>query len=176
MTRKILLTVMMLMLLIGFLFPDRDLVARKGRTYLGCDFSIPLEWNYRGWLLLKYKDKLLLTPQQMQKIKESIIEDKEYSIRNAAEIKIKELRLAYSLKQAKVNRKEIERQIRSLGGNKVSQVIKYMNYLFNLRKVLTPKQRQSFNNISRENNPKKTKKVNRRIERLPIPDMHEYFF
>lgn len=97
---------------------------------------------YDGRLLLQLKDKIGLTEEQEKKIEDLMLEHEAFSIRNSAEIKIKELQFASYLKskEKKIDRKQMERRIREISSEKTTMIIHYMNYLLDLRELLTPQQ------------------------------------
>jgi Spy/CpxP family protein refolding chaperone len=177
MSKKKLIPILLLMFLsTGLLLADSDHSTQRRGAYLGLDFFMPPEWNYNGYFILKFRERLTLTDQQIQKIKKLIIEYKEFSIRNSAEVKIKELRLAYSLKQENIDREELDQQIRSLSKHKVDQVIKYLNYLLDLSEVLTPEQQEDFKNLYLEFYKSKHPYPRKKENNFSIPEMREYLY
>jgi Spy/CpxP family protein refolding chaperone len=97
---------------------------------------------YDGRLLLQLKDEIGLTREQEKKIEDLMLEHEAFSIRNSAEIKIKELQFASYLKseKKKIDRKQMERLIREISNEKTTKIIHYINYLLDLRELLTPQQ------------------------------------
>lgn len=176
--KKIILIIILMQIILISLFAETDSSTEKKGAYLGLNFFMPVQWDFSGYLLLKYKDKLELSESQIQKIKKIIIDYKEYSIRNAAEIKIKELKLAFSIRQEKIDRKEVDLQIRSLSQNKTDQVIKSMHYCFDLRAVLNESQRKEFKKLCQENNRNKTPhpQPDQKEIKFPYSDIEVYFY
>lgn len=95
---------------------------------------------FDGRMLLKMKDKIGLTRKQEERIENLMLEHEAFSIRNSGEIKIKELQFAAFLKRGKTDRKEMEMYIREISRIKTNLIVKYMNYLLDLRDLLTPQQ------------------------------------
>lgn len=95
---------------------------------------------FDGRMLLKMKDKIGLTRKQEERIENLMLEHEAFSIRNSGEIKIQELQLAAYLKTGKTDRKEMEMYIREISRIKTNLIVKYMNYLLDLRDLLTPQQ------------------------------------
>jgi Spy/CpxP family protein refolding chaperone len=93
-----------------------------------------------GRMLLKIKDKIGLTGKQEERIENLMLEHEAFSIRNSGEIKIKELQFAAYLKTGKTDRKEMEMVIREISKIKTNLIVHYMNYLLDVRDVLTPRQ------------------------------------
>ena len=95
---------------------------------------------FDGRLLLKIKDKIGLTREQEERIENLMLEHETFSIRNSGEIKIKELQLTVYLRSGKTDRKEMEMYIREISKIKTNLIVHYMNYLLEVRDVLTPQQ------------------------------------
>jgi Spy/CpxP family protein refolding chaperone len=93
-----------------------------------------------GRRLLEVKDKIGLTPEQEEKIENLVLEQEALNIRSSAEIKIKEMRFATSLGAGKMDRKEMETYIREISAAKTRLIVNYINYLLDVRDLLTPRQ------------------------------------
>ncbi len=93
-----------------------------------------------GRHLLELKDKIGLTREQEEKIENLVMLHEAFSIRNSAEIKVKELRFAAYLKSGKMNRNEIGSHIREISKEKTDLIIHGVNYLLDVRSLLTPHQ------------------------------------
>ncbi len=97
---------------------------------------------YDGHFLLEHKNVLGLTDKQEEKIENMMLELETYCIQKTAEIKVKELQFASYLNSLdkKAARNEIDRHIREISSEKTDLIVYYMNYLLDLRELLTPKQ------------------------------------
>lgn len=95
---------------------------------------------YDGRFLLANRDKLNLNHNQIEKIEDLILDYESYIIRYNAEIKIKELRFASYLKSERMDRKEMEKYIRAIGNEKTNMIVRYINYLLDIKKILTNSQ------------------------------------
>jgi Spy/CpxP family protein refolding chaperone len=97
---------------------------------------------YGGRKLLRVKDELGLTAAQVEKIENLVLEQEAFCIRASAEIKIKELRFASYLESGagENQRREIARYIREISKEKTDLIIHHMNYLLDLKELLTPRQ------------------------------------
>lgn len=95
---------------------------------------------FGGRMLLKIKDKIGLTREQVERIENLMLEHEAFSIRNSGEIKIKELQFTAYLKAGKTDRKKMEVYIREISKEKTNLIVHYMNYLLDVRDVLTPQQ------------------------------------
>ncbi len=101
-------------------------------------------------MLLKFKDDIGLTREQLGKIEKMQELIHEATIRREADIKIKELKLQSYLKNEPVNRKEMEKMIGEIAKMKTDQQIDHMNYLLDLREVLTPEQVGKIETLKKE--------------------------
>ncbi len=113
-----------------------DYLAKKLRN----GFGAANKHLYDAVAILKLKERLELTEQQEQKIENIMILYRETEIRKSAEIKIKELRLASYIRSESIDKKEMARHIREISNEKTDWVVSYINYLLDIRDVLTPRQ------------------------------------
>ncbi len=95
---------------------------------------------FDGRIILRFDEKLNLSAAQLEKIESLLMGFEEISISRNAGIKIMELRLAAQLKEQKTNRKAVEKLLRDIDKEKTDLFIAYLNYLFDLKEVLTPNQ------------------------------------
>ena len=100
-----------------------------------------------GRRLLIMKDKIGLTGKQEERIENLMLKHEAFSIRNSGEIKIKELQLAAYLKKGKTDRKEVELYIREISSIKTNLIVHYMNYLLDVREVLTLQQLETLKQL-----------------------------
>jgi Spy/CpxP family protein refolding chaperone len=107
---------------------------------------------FDGRMLLKIKDKIGLTGKQEEKIENLMLEHEGFSIRNSGEIKIKELQFAAYLEGRKTDRKEMEMYIREISKIKTNLIVHYMNYLLDVRDVLTPQQLETLKQMKEQDN------------------------
>jgi len=105
---------------------------------------------FDGRMLLKMKDKIGLTGKQEERIENLLLGHEAFSIRNSGEIKIKELQFAASLKTGKTDRKEMEMYIREISKAKTNLIVHYMNYLLDVRDVLTPQQLETLKQMKEQ--------------------------
>jgi len=105
---------------------------------------------FDGRMLLKIKDKIGLTGKQEEKIENLMLEHEAFSIRNSGEIKIKELRFTVYLKAGKTDRKEMEMYIREISKIKTNLIVHYLNYLLDVRDVLTSQQLETLKQIKEQ--------------------------
>ena len=108
---------------------------------------------FDGRWLLEKKDKIALTRAQEEKIENLMLAHEAFSIRCTAEIKIKELQFAAYLKTGKIDRKEIEKHIREIGKEKTNLIVDHLNYLLDLRNLLTNRQIETLMQIKEQKKP-----------------------
>ena len=95
---------------------------------------------FDGYFILKFKDQIKLTVKQQEKVEKTILSHQEFSLKNCAETKIRELRLASYIKSDKIDRDKIEKTIREISKRKTEEMINYTNYVLDLREILTSEQ------------------------------------
>lgn len=91
-------------------------------------------------VLLKFKDEIGLTPDQVNKISKMQDGFKEATIKKQADIKILELKLESYMKEEKIDRAKMEKMIRDIGKMRTDFQIEHINYLLDLKNILTPEQ------------------------------------
>jgi Spy/CpxP family protein refolding chaperone len=95
---------------------------------------------YEARILLQFKQEINLGADQVKKIEGLMMAHEERSIRDIAELKILELKFAALLKNDRINRKEMESAIRTIGQSRIEAQIKHLNYLVDLKELLTVEQ------------------------------------
>jgi len=90
--------------------------------------------------LLYMKDEIGLTADQQKKIEEMMLAYEETAIRRQADLKILETRFAAMLNDEKIDRKQMEKMVRDISNLKANHQIDHLNYLLNIRDILTPDQ------------------------------------
>jgi Spy/CpxP family protein refolding chaperone len=132
-----------------------------------------LTWNFMaernlfdGRLILGLKNEINLSAEQENKIENLMLSFEEHTITRGAEIKVREIRLASYIKSDKINRKEIEKILREISQMKIDFSISYLNYLLDIREIITPQQlKKLIANKARIKNIIRRNKVKRRANR-----------
>jgi Spy/CpxP family protein refolding chaperone len=101
-------------------------------------------------MLLKFKDEIGLTPEQVGKIEKMRDSFTEASIKQEADIKIQGLKLISILKKDQVDRKAAEKMIRDISKLKTDLQIDRMNYLMDVKSVLTPEQIKKIEDLRKQ--------------------------
>jgi Spy/CpxP family protein refolding chaperone len=91
-------------------------------------------------MLLKFKDEIGLTDAQVSKLEGMQQSMSEASIRGRADIKILQMKLDTYLKGDKIDRKKLETMIREIAKMKTDMHIDKMNYMLDVKGVLTADQ------------------------------------
>ncbi len=112
------------------------------------DFYLADKNLFDARFILAKKEKIALSEQQVQKIESIKMTYQESAIRKSAEIKIRELRFTSYIKSGKIEKKEMASHIREIGKQKTDWVVDYINYLLDLRDVLTDKQLETLGKIA----------------------------
>jgi len=106
-----------------------------------------LTWNFMaernlfdGRLILRFKENINLSPNQENKIENMMLSFEEHAITKGAEIKVKELHFASYIKSENVNRTKMEKIIRNISQMKIDFSVSYLNYLLDIREILTMQQ------------------------------------
>lgn len=105
---------------------------------------------FHGWMLLKFKEEIGLTREQVSQIENMQELFQEATIRKQADIKVDELKLQSYLEKEKLNRKEMEKMIRQIAKLRTELQIDHMNYLLDLKEVLTPDQLAAIESLKKE--------------------------
>jgi Spy/CpxP family protein refolding chaperone len=91
-------------------------------------------------MLLKHKDDIGLTAEQVSKIEKMQAEQMEIFIKKQAEISVKELKLSTFLKEDKIDRGKLESMIMEIGKMRTDLQVQHINHLLDLRDLLTAEQ------------------------------------
>lgn len=100
--------------------------------------------------IMRFKEDINLSEEQGKKVENLLLAFEENSIKKTAEIKIRELRFASYLKSEKFNRGKIERQLKTISKMKTDFLIDYINYLLDLKQIMTPVQIEKLKEIKKE--------------------------
>ncbi len=113
---------------------------------------------YDARLILAAKEEIGLTKEQAEKIENLMLENEANTIRQSAEIKIQELRFTSFLKSQskKIDRKQVEEYIREISRKKTTMIVHHINYLLDVKQILTPTQLHKLAEIRAKTNPFKS--------------------
>lgn len=99
--------------------------------------------------IMRFKEDINLSKEQEKKVENLLLAFEENSIKKSAEIKIRELRFASYLKSEKINREKIERQLKTISKMKTDFLIDYINYLLDLKQIMTHAQIEKLKKIKK---------------------------
>ncbi len=99
--------------------------------------------------IMRFKEDINLSKEQEKKVENLLLAFEENSIKKSAEIKIRELRFASYLNSEKINRGKIERQLKTISKMKTDFLIDYINYLLDLKQIMTPVQIEKLKEIKK---------------------------
>ena len=101
-------------------------------------------------LLLRFKDEIGLTQEQTDKIEKMEGLYRESDIRKQADIKIQELKFHSYLKGDQIDRSKMEKMVRTIAKMRTDSIIDHINFLLDLRNILTPEQIAKIEDIKKE--------------------------
>jgi Spy/CpxP family protein refolding chaperone len=151
MTKKVTILMLASLVLAGTNLPAKP--AGEGRDMMRhARFGIHMAENnlFHGQMLLRFKEEIGLTPEQVSRIEKMQGLFQEAAIRKQADIKVEELKLQSHLKNEKADRKEMEKMIRKIAQMRTDLQIDQMNYLLDLKEVLTAEQLAKIESLKKE--------------------------
>ncbi len=92
---------------------------------------------FEARFILRLKTEIGLTAQQEQKIENMMLAYEESAIRRGSDIKVLELKFASLLKGNRIDRREMEKQVREIGKMKTDLQVGHLNYLLDVRDTLS---------------------------------------
>jgi len=101
-------------------------------------------------ILLKLKERINLSKDQVRTIEKMRDAHQESAIRRAADIKVLELKVASYMGKENINRGKLEKMLRQVAAMKTDLTIANINYLLDLRDLLTPDQIKKIESIRNE--------------------------
>ncbi len=119
---------------------------------------------FDGRFVLTFKENIQLSAIQGKKIEKKMILFEESMISRCAEIKIQELHLASYIRSEKIDRNEVKKLIREINKNKTTLSIAYLNYLLDIKSILTPTQIDKLKQIKNRLRQKKRNEIRQHRE------------
>jgi Spy/CpxP family protein refolding chaperone len=162
MTKKVTVILIAVMFMMSFSFvAEAQGKGRRGDMMRHAGFGLRMaEKNlFPGRMLLKFKDEIGLTADQVTKIEKMNDLFGEAKIRRQADIKVQQMKFQTYIKKETVDRKKMEKMIRDIAKMKTDMQIDNMNYLLDVKKVLTPEQ---ITKIEEFRNQRRKDRMNRR--------------
>ena len=131
---------------------------------------------FEARFILHLKDEIGLTPAQEQKIENMMLTYQENAIRRSSDIKVMELKFASLLKNNRIDRREMEKLAREMGKLKTDLQVDHLNYLLDVRDILTPEQIQKIEKFKKDIPERIRNRIRKRMDDFPpspLPDDKE---
>ncbi|HOW45391.1 MAG TPA: periplasmic heavy metal sensor [Candidatus Aminicenantes bacterium] len=150
MNKRIAFTLVM-MLLLATLAPAQAGRRVRPGVVNSLRFGLHMAENnlFEARFILRQKDELGLSAAQQKKIEDLMLAYEEGAIRAGSDIKVLELKFATLLRAGSVDRHEMERMVRSIGGKRTDLQVNHLNYLLDVRAVLNPEQVRKLEKMKR---------------------------
>lgn len=150
MNKRLALT-LVLILLLGTLAPAQSGRRMRPGPLNSLRFGLHMAEDnlFEARFILRQKGELALSAAQQKKIEDLMLAYEEGAIRAGSDIKVLELKFATLLRAAGVDRREMERQARAIGNKRTDLQVNHLNYLLDVRAVLTPEQVQKLEKLKR---------------------------
>lgn len=150
MNKRIIFT-LVLVLLLAALAPAQAGRRMRPGVVNSLRFGLHMAENnlFEARLILRLKAELGLSAAQQKKVEDLMLAYEEGAIRAGSDIKVLELKFATLLRSASVDRREMERQARAIGGKRTDLQVNHLNYLLDVRAVLTAEQVQKLEKLKR---------------------------
>lgn len=159
MTKKVTILIAAVLMLISMnLMAERGSRGRDMVKHARFGIHMAEKNLFPGSMLLKFKDEIGLTAEQVKKIEKMTELFQEAAIRKQADIKVKGLKVRSYLKEEQVDRKKMEIMIREIANMRTDLQVDHMNYLLDLKDLLTPEQIAKIESLKKERIHKRMKK------------------
>jgi Spy/CpxP family protein refolding chaperone len=159
MTKKVTILIAAVLILISMnLMAERGSRGRDMVKHARFGIHMAEKNLFSGSMLLKFKDEIGLTAEQVSKIEKMTDLFQEAAIRKQADIKVKGLKVRSYLKEEQVDRKKMEIMIREIAKMRTDLQVDHMNYLLDLKDLLTPEQIAKIESIKKESRHKRMEK------------------
>ncbi len=105
---------------------------------------------FEARFIMRLKNEIGLTSEQEGKLGNMMLTHDEAAIRRASDIKVLELKFASLLKNNRIDRREMEKMARAIGKLKTDLQVDHLNYLLDVRDILTTEQIQKIEKLKKE--------------------------
>jgi Spy/CpxP family protein refolding chaperone len=105
---------------------------------------------FEARFILRLQNEIGLTEEQGQKIENMMLAHEETAIRRGSDIKVLELKFAALLKSNRIDRSEMKKMVGAMGKLKTELQVDHLNYLLDVRDILTPEQIQKIDKLKKE--------------------------
>ena len=148
---KRLVFTLVLILLLGTLAPAQSDRRMRPGLLNSLRFGLHMAEDnlFEARFILRQKGELGLSAAQQKKVEDLMLAYEEGAIRAGSDIKVLELKFAALLRAGGVDRREMERQARAIGGKRTDLQVNHLNYLLDVRAVLNPEQVRKLEKMKR---------------------------
>ena len=112
-------------------------------------------------MLLNFKAEIGLTDVQVKKIEKMQLNYQEYVVKSSADAKLIGIKISSEFNMDKVNRKKVTGLIKKVGAVKTEMQVARVNYLLDVKSVLTKAQIDKINALKKERRYRRSNKSNR---------------
>ena len=124
---------------------------------------------FEARLVLRLKNEIGLSAPQEQKIENLMLAYEESAIRRGSDVKVLELKFASLLKGNRIDRREMEKQAREIGKLKTDLQVGHLNYLLDVRDILTAEQVQKLDKMKEKFRGTMRERMEKNRPRFPLP-------
>jgi Spy/CpxP family protein refolding chaperone len=151
MTKKIIILLITgLMLAMAYFTMDAQMMPQRMMEHARFGIMLVDKNLFPAPVLLKHKDDIGLTAEQVGKIEKMQVQQQETFIKKQAEINVKELKLGTFLKEDKIDRGKLEGMIQEIGKMRTDLQVQHINHLLDLRDLLTADQLKKLENFKED--------------------------
>jgi Spy/CpxP family protein refolding chaperone len=174
MTKKIIILLITgLMLALAYFTLDAQMMPQRMMEHARFGIMLVDKNLFPAPVLLKHKDDIGLTAEQVGKIEKMQVQQQETFIKKQAEINVKELKLGTFLKEDKIDRGKLEGMIQEIGKMRTDLQVQHINHLLDLRDLLTADQLKKLENFKEDRMRERMgKRMMRMKERMGDRQMH----
>jgi hypothetical protein len=130
-----------------------DARPQRGQRFLQhLRFGVQMAENnlYHAEMLLRMQDRISLSAEQVESIQKMQLAHQEFMIKARSDIQVNELNFNNYMKTEEVKRSKVEKMIRNISAMKTDLHVAHINYLLDLRDLLTKEQLQKVEEVRME--------------------------
>ena len=122
---------------------------------------------FEARIILRLKSEIGLSAPQEQKIENLMLAYEESAIRRGSDVKVLELKFASLLRGNRIDRREMEKQAREVGRMKTDLQVGHLNYLLDVRDILTAEQVQKLDKMKEKFHGSMRERMEKKGPRFP---------
>ncbi len=162
---------LVMVLLLASLSPAQDGKRLRPNLLNNLRFGLYMAENnlFEARFILRLKGEIGLSAQQEQRIENLMLAYEESAIRRGSDVKVLELKFASLLKGNRIDRREMEKQAREIGKLKTDLQVGHLNYLLDVRDILTAEQVQKLDKMKEKFRGTMHERMEKKGPRFPLP-------